>query len=656
MVETSCHLLSSLRIKHEDEMKRKIIIIDRDTQATLFCSALGIDNGSSVDGKIETDEYIITWKNARYTRLHTLEEHSNGVKLKSEKAFPCIPDAMDPVPNKENPQTEILRKILERPDEIEEIIIATEPNSSSDEDLLMIKDFAVLNKIILKRAILKSLQKEEIIRELKNATEINTRFGISGRCEYAETVLYKNFSYLLGITYSDIMKKHGDYNEDATVRFPVSRREYKILTMLNNKEKEKRTRRDKIYNIALKMQDDKGNEFIGILTKEEVEQGYKKKDAEELCTELSKKHENATIVEVKRSKGFKKAPQLFNLEEIINFCEVEYNYSIRKTITILRRLYDFGYITSPFTNSKKIAYTNKADAVRILYELKAISDFDSEVEQILKKDEHISVKDHYIERENSFCEGIRPLKVEKLNLLSEEERSLWKQITLRFISIFASPIKETTVTLQVAYADHTFTSSYTYRNTNEFCYADITGIGLDKNIQKMGLLANGLAEGTVFKAQTTPIENTSDAELRARYKKAALVKKINQQTDLSTWVAEVITLHLDLEKLEQSNFIALDNNKEIKLTKNGMVLCTTIGYALPTNLSEEMHNAWDRGILKVIIGEANEKEYISKVKIYVCNQANQIRDKGFVAKREIIKHFTEAEIERKKRAQKRNTK
>ncbi len=183
-----------------------------------------------------------------------------------------------------------------------------------------------------------------------------------------------------------------------------------------------------IYDRDLQIRNFIPDIYYGINSKEitngeEIELNSKKKfdkneidSANKLCDEYNK--EKAIVVEKKVKKDKLDPGKLYSLSKLQNILGKKYKMSMDKSLSIVQKLYEEGYLTYPRTNSEYLA-TNEKDKIKKiinnLIELKYPIEF---------KDKKTIFDDSKIESHSALTPTY---KIPKLSTLSDDEKIVYKQ-------------------------------------------------------------------------------------------------------------------------------------------------------------------------------------------------------------------------------------
>ena len=194
-----------------------------------------------------------------------------------------------------------------------------------------------------------------------------------------------------------------------------------------------------IYDRDLQIRNFVPDIYYGLTSKEktngeEVELNSKEKfDKNDLnkAKELASKYNGLdAIVTYKKVKKDKIEPgKLYSLSKLQNYLGKKYKMPMDKSLAIVQKLYEMGYLTYPRTNSEYLATAEKDKVKKII---NILSDMNYPIEF---KDKKTIFDDSKIESHSALTPTY---KIPKSSALSEEELIVYKAVFKRFVAVFCS--------------------------------------------------------------------------------------------------------------------------------------------------------------------------------------------------------------------------
>ena len=167
-------------------------------------------------------------------------------------------------------------------------------------------------------------------------------------------------------------------------------------------------------------------EIVELNSKEKFDKNNQKK-ALELCEKYNSV--DAIVVDKKVKKDIMNPPKLFSLTKLQNLLGKKYKIPMNKSLEVVQKLYESGYLTYPRTNSEYLA-VNEKDKVKKIIEI--ISKIGYPVKF---KDKKTIFDDSKIESHSAITPTY---KIPKKENLSEEEFLIYQIVFKRFVAVFCS--------------------------------------------------------------------------------------------------------------------------------------------------------------------------------------------------------------------------
>ena len=385
--------------------------VGRDIAKILRCNQKG-------NGYLMGEKFIVTWAMGHLVTL--AEPHAYGDKYKSWRleTLPMIPQKMDLVVIKQTAkQYSTVRNLMKRED-VQSLVIATDSGREGELVARWIMTMARWKKPAKRLWI--SSQTDRAILEgfnnLKPAKEYDNLYK-SAQCR-AEA------DWLVGLnTTRALTCKYNAQLSAGRVQTPT-------LALIVQREEERRKFIPKEYwsisalfkGISVKWQDKKSKQ----------NRTFDKDVADAIVAKV--KDKKGKITEVKKEAKKELPPLLYDLTELQRDANRRFNYSAKKTLSIMQRLYEsHKLVTYPRTDSKHIT----DDMVNTLPErLKSISvgPYKQYAQDVLKKKTSITKRIVDNSKVTDHHAIIPTEQYVNLSSLSSEERNIYDLIVRRFIA------------------------------------------------------------------------------------------------------------------------------------------------------------------------------------------------------------------------------
>lgn len=402
----------------------KLIIAEKPSLARNIVSAIG--NMKNNNGYYYNDEYVVTYVFGHLFTLADVEDYDVNppvdIKWKMDN-LPCFPEEFK-FNLKRNEKKEIdpgvlkqfnLIKTLCNKDNIDTIINAGDADREGEVIVRLVVQNALEGKEkIQKRLWLPDQTSETILeglRELKDDSEYDNLANEG----FART--YIDWLYGVNLTRYATLKT-GTLLRVGRVIIPIVKAIYDRDMAIRN------FKPDIYYGIESK--ESTNGEVVELISKEKFDKKDKAK-----CDELIKKYNSldAIVTDKKEKKDTLNAGKLYSLSKLQNYLGKKYKMSMDKSLSIVQKLYESGYMTYPRTNSEYLA-TNEKDKIKNI--IKIISGIGYPVKF---KDSKNIFDDKKIESHSALTPTT---KIPKKENLTEEEFTVYQAVFKRFVAVFCS--------------------------------------------------------------------------------------------------------------------------------------------------------------------------------------------------------------------------
>lgn len=383
----------------------------------------GIGNLTKKNGYYEGLGYIVTWAFGHLFSLCDIEEytHTNNTKWTMDN-LPCFPekfkfrlkyDENKQVDKGVQKQFNLIKTLVNRED-VDTIVNA----GDADREGEIIVRLCVMNSLSKEKKFVRLWlpdQTPETVKEALNNMKEESEYDNLANEGFARTYI----DWLYGVNLTRF----------ATLKTGVLLRVGRVIIPIVKA----------IYDRDLQIRNFVPDIYYGLTSKEktngeEVELNSKEKfDKNDLnkAKELASKYNGLdAIVTYKKVKKDKIEPgKLYSLSKLQNYLGKKYKMPMDKSLAIVQKLYEMGYLTYPRTNSEYLATAEKDKVKKII---NILSDMNYPIEF---KDKKTIFDDSKIESHSALTPTY---KIPKSSALSEEELIVYKAVFKRFVAVFCS--------------------------------------------------------------------------------------------------------------------------------------------------------------------------------------------------------------------------
>ncbi len=372
------------------------------------------------------------------------------------------------------------------------------------------------------------------------------------------------------------------------------------------------------------------------------ENGFKEsKDAKLLCENCSKeptlKVESVKIVDER-----KKAPLLFNLAEIQNYCSNKYKISPDETLGIIQSLYEKKLVTYPRTDARVLSSAVASEISKNLNALIKLN-YKTEVLRAIATNlwhKHLE-NTHYVDdsKITDHYAIIPTDDIRNAHDLTDLERAVYRDIIDRFLAIFfpAAVYEKAELVLVHSNGERFFTSEKTLKAEG---YLEVYNYGLSEIPENRQIKTNSLskihendiivADFEVREGKTTPPKRyTSGSMVIAMENAGKLIEDEELRAQIKgAGIGTSATRAAIIEKLIRIHHIALNQKTQI-LTPlvAGECVYDIVKDVIPEFLTPEMTASWERGLAQMEEGMVTYSSYKEKLEDYVTKEVKKIKAK-----------------------------
>ncbi len=413
-----------------------LIIAEKPSLARNIVNAIGSMKRS--DGFYYNDEYLVSWAFGHLFTLADIEDYQTDSTDKKWKMdnLPCFPEVFKFNLKKDDKkeidkgvlkQFNILSELCNR-DDVLEIVNAGDADREGEVIVRLVIENALKSEKKLTRLWLPDQTSETIISELNNKKLENEYDNLANE-GFART--YIDWLYGVNLTRYATLKT-GTLLRVGRVIIPIVKAIYDRDLAIRNFVSE-------IY-YGLYSKETTNGEEIELNSKEK----FDKKDgakAIELCHKYNSV--DAVVTNKKVKKDVMNPPKLYSLTKLQNYLGKKYKMSMERSLEIVQKLYEAGYLTYPRTNSEYLAVAEKGKIKKIIENISKLG-YD-----VKFKDKKTIFDDSKIESHSALTPTYN---IPDKSKLTEEEYLVYKTVFRRFIAVFCSEeckVEKTEITIKV---------------------------------------------------------------------------------------------------------------------------------------------------------------------------------------------------------------
>ena len=399
-----------------------LIIAEKPSLARNIVGAIG--NMKRNDGFYSNQEYLVSWAFGHLFTLADIEDYEDKPtdnKWKMDN-LPCFPkkfkfnlkkDSNKQIDSGIEKQFKIISNLVNREDVVK-IVNA----GDSDREGEIIVRLCIDNSLKTEKEIYRLWlpdQTSETINQALREMKLDKEYDNLANEGFART--YIDWLYGVNLTRYATLKT-GTLLRVGRVIIPIVKAIYDRDMAIRNFKPE-------MY-YGMWSNEETNGEIVELNSKEKFDKNNQKK-ALELCEKYNSV--DAIVVDKKVKKDIMNPPKLFSLTKLQNLLGKKYKIPMNKSLEVVQKLYESGYLTYPRTNSEYLA-VNEKDKVKKIIEI--ISKIGYPVKF---KDKKTIFDDSKIESHSAITPTY---KIPKKENLSEEEFLIYQIVFKRFVAVFCS--------------------------------------------------------------------------------------------------------------------------------------------------------------------------------------------------------------------------
>lgn len=416
-------------------MSKRLIIAEKPSLGRAIANALNVKKftGEKSNGYYENENYIITWCFGHLFKLKDIGDYDGLNNISWEDIY--LPFLPNPFELKYNPgrneeegegikkQIEIIKELVAK-DDINEIVHCGDADREGQVIVNEILEYIGNNKKVT-RLWLPEQTEDTIQKQIMDCKENSTYDNLSNE---GLTRIYMD--WFLGINLTIFL------SVKAKTKLNVGRVIIPIVKYIYDREQSiKNFKVEKYFQLESKTE--KENIKISLILRKE--RFNSKEEAEKAANELN--NNKAKVISIEKKEVKKYPGKLFSLGKVQSELSKRHKMDFDRSLKIIQKLYEEGYITYPRTNTEYLAEEEK-DRIKNLIDLINQKGYKLEFKDSKKIFDTSKIESH---------SALTPtLKLPEK--LSKEEEIVYQVIFNRFVSNFLAEeaiLSETTLTIKV---------------------------------------------------------------------------------------------------------------------------------------------------------------------------------------------------------------
>lgn len=563
-------------------MAKQLIIAEKPSVAKDLSKVLGANKKNK--NYYEGSDVIVTWALGHLLGLKMPEDINKEWQSWQMETLPMIPKKLGikPLP-KTGHQLKTIKQLANRKD-VSEAVIATDAGREGELVARWILEYVHFSKPVKRLWI--SSQTDRAIKDgfkkLCPSKEYDNLYYSAIARAKADWLVGLNVTRALTVKYQDSLSA-------GRVQTPT-------LALVRQQEKKIEAFRPQTY-FSIELQVEKE---LGKLVQKNPYTIKERDQAEAFVKQLSQTKGKVTEIEEKTKT--EQAPLPYDLTEIQREANQRYQFSAKKTLSLVQSLYEFHKIvTYPRTDSKYLTTDMRATMKE---RLQAISDFSPEVKSYLKEGAQVKLTKVFQNDKVTDHHALIPTEQKpRYEKLSNDEQKIYSMIVTRFLGLFAEPHKTKQTKVTVEFGKEKFT----------FHQSKVEQVGW--KIEKDTVLSSvDWVKGkiippnfTIKKELTSPPKPLTEGTLLGLMEKHSLGTPATR--------AEIIEKLIKSELMERSP-------KGLLVSPKGKQLLELVN---PSLVTPELTETWEKALEAIAKGQKNSQQFLKEIEQETKKLVNEIK-------------------------------
>lgn len=562
---------------------KTLIIAEKPSVGKEIARVLGATQKSKTH--IEGNDVIVTWALGHLLGLKMPEDYKVEWATWDLNVLPLIPEKMTTKPlTNTRGQLKAIKQLANRKD-IGSAVIATDAGREGELVARWILEYVHFDKPVKRLWI--SSQTDKAIKDGFNQLQPSKKYDTL----YDSAVARSEADWLIGLNVTRALTvKYQDNLSAGRVQTPtlamVRKQEAKIQSFIP----------ETFYTVQLTVDGKKA-----VLQEGAPRKFNDRGKAEKLVSSL--KDKPVTVVDIKEKQSIQQAPMPYDLTELQREANQRYQFSAKKTLSLMQTLYERHKVLSyPRTDSKYLTQ----DMVGTMKErVMAIQGFaPEETKRILKRGAQVTQKGVFNTAKVTDHHGIIPTEERpRPEKMEADELKIYRMVVERFIGLFLPAYKVSKTTVVFSVADILFSLQQ----------ETVLEKGWKKDGPKQSDNEYKLNEQVMRTAYTVQKQLT---EAPVRLSEGTLLQNM-EKNSLGTPAtrAEII------EKLISSELMERNQNK-LSTTPKGQQLLTLVNPALVT---PELTSKWEKSLEEISNGRLKKEDFLKQIKTETARLVTEIK-------------------------------
>lgn len=414
---------------------KQLIIAEKPSVAKDLSRVLGANQKNK--NYYEGPNVIVTWALGHLLGLKMPEDLNKEWQTWQMETLPMIPKnlGIKPLP-KTGHQLKAIKQLANRKD-VSEAVIATDAGREGELVARWILEYVRFNKPVKRLWISSQTDKaiKDGFKKIRPAKDYDNLYYSALARAKADWLVGLNVTRALTVKYQDNLSA-------GRVQTPT-------LAMVRQQEKTIEQFKPQTYfTISLSVESEKAK-----MTQKNPYALKERQEAEQLVKELSK--QKGLVTDIQEKVKTENAPLPYDLTEIQREANQRFQFSAKKTLSLVQSLYETHKIVSyPRTDSKYLTTDMKGTMKE---RLQAIADFSPEVKGYLKNGAVVKQQKVFQNAKVTDHHGLIPTEQRpRYEKLSNDEQKIYQMIVQRFLGLFAEPNQTKQTKVTVAFGKETF--------------------------------------------------------------------------------------------------------------------------------------------------------------------------------------------------------
>ena len=551
-------------------MSKQLIIAEKPSVAKDLSKVLGANKKNK--NYYEGPNVIVTWALGHLLGLKMPEDINKEWQSWQLETLPMIPKnlGIKPLP-KTGHQLKAIKQLANRKD-VSEAVIATDAGREGELVARWILEYVHFTKPVKRLWI--SSQTDRAIKDgfkkLRPAKEYDNLYYSAIARAKADWLVGLNVTRALTVKYQDSLSA-------GRVQTPT-------LALVRQQEKKIETFRPQTYfSVAMHVEKETGK-----LVQKNPYMFKERDQVETFVKNLSQT--KGRVTEIDEKLKIEQAPLPYDLTEIQREANQRYQFSAKKTLSLVQSLYEFHKIvTYPRTDSKYLTTDMRATMKE---RLQAISDFAPEIKSYLKNGAQVKLTKVFQNDKVTDHHALIPTEQKpRYEKLSNDEQKIYSMIVTRFLGLFAEPhkTKQTKVTVEFGKEKFTFNQSKVeqigWKTEKETVLSSIDWV-------KGSVISPNF---TIKKELTSPPKPLTEGTLLGLMEKHSLGTPATR--------AEIIEKLIKSELMERSP-------KGLLVSPKGKQLLELVN---PSLVTPELTEQWEKSLEAIAKGQKNSQQFLQEI-------------------------------------------